>query len=82
MDIVDLLAQRRQPGVKNKNYLQWTHLQLISFAIAPVVRLLVVLLKSDVGGAIANESTVVVQGVLCEQAELPPQVHLGLKVAT
>ncbi len=40
---------------------QWTHLQLISFAIAPVVLLIVHLLKRPSGGAIANESTVIVQ---------------------
>ncbi len=34
------------------------HLQLISFAIAPFVLLVVLLIKNDVGGAIANESTV------------------------
>ncbi len=38
--------------------IQWTHLQLISFAIAPVVLLIVHLLKRRSGGAIANESTV------------------------
>ncbi len=37
---------------------QWTHLQLISFAIAPVVLLIVHLTKRRSGGAIANESTV------------------------
>ncbi len=37
---------------------QLTHLQLISFAIAHVVLLIVSPLKKHVGGAIANESTV------------------------
>ncbi len=46
--------------------LQWTHLQLISFAIAPVVLLLVLLLKNDDWGAIANESTVRTNA-LCEK---------------
>ncbi len=45
------------------NILQWTHLQLVSFAIAPVVLLIVHLLKIRSGGAIANESTVM-QSVL------------------
>ena len=40
--------------------LQWTHLQLISFAIAPVVLIIVHLLKRLSGGAIANESPVLV----------------------
>ncbi len=38
--------------------LQWTNLQLLSFAIAPVFLLIVLLLKNDDWGAIANESTV------------------------
>ncbi len=42
--------------------LQWTHLQWISFAIAPVVLLIVLPLKKHVGEAITHESTVL-QGV-------------------
>ncbi len=45
--------------VGSKKQLQWTHLQLISFAIAPVVLLLVVPSNTTLGGAIANESTVI-----------------------
>ncbi len=47
-----------QPGC-SQEIVQWTHLQFISFAIAPVVLLVVLLLKNDIGGAIANEPTVV-----------------------
>ncbi len=39
--------------------LQWTHLQLISAASAHVFLLIVLLLKNDDWGAIANESAVV-----------------------
>ncbi len=42
--------------------IQWTHLQLISFAIAPVVLLIVHLLKRRSEGAIANKSTVQTNG--------------------
>ncbi len=45
--------------VVDKKHVQWTHLHLISFAIALVILLVRLFLKSDVGGAIANESTVV-----------------------
>ncbi len=45
-------------GTVHIEIVQWTHLQLISFAIAPVVLLIVHLLKRRSGGAIANESTV------------------------
>ncbi len=37
--------------------IQWTHLQVISFAIAPVRLLTVVLLEKPFGGAVANEPT-------------------------
>ncbi len=51
------LTARRNCNILKKS-LQWTHLQLISFAIAHVVLLIVHLLKRRSGGAIANESTV------------------------
>ncbi len=55
---VRLLEKRNLSLQKPSEVLQWTHLQFISFAIAPDVLLIVVLLKNGVGGAIANESTV------------------------
>ncbi len=45
-----------------------THLQLISFATAPVVLLIVHLLKRRSGGAIANEPTVPYHWYLEERA--------------
>ncbi len=52
------IATAVEGTLMQKQHLQWTHLQLISFAIAPVVLLIVLLLKNDDWGAIANESTV------------------------
>ncbi len=51
------MSKHFHTNVDNNKVIQWTHLQFVSFAIAPVV-LLIVLLKRRSGGGIANESTV------------------------
>jgi hypothetical protein len=67
------LRPRRLYALVRATSLQWTHLQLISFAIALDVVLIVVLLKRCFGGAIASESTVPEPGRAVLALSLGPQ---------